>query len=281
MFKSVLVSMRPYQWYKNLVIFIGIVFSGNLFNLGILQYSIFAFIFFVFISGAIYIINDIKDVEMDRLHPQKRFRPIAVGTLSARTALLFAFILLSISLTTSFLVDRSLCYIGLLYIFVNFLYTFYLKNIALIDIMMVAVGFVLRAIAGCFIISVWVSPWLILCVLLMAFVLAFGKRRHELLTTSSNTRSCLSQYTENMVDSLLNISVAMLLMSYALYSFNVDAYMMITLPFAFYGAFRFVQLVYEKNFGGEAELILKDRASLANLVLWTVSVIWIIYEVNV
>lgn len=145
--------------------------------------------------------------------------------------------------------------------------------------MVVGVGFVLRAIAGSLVINVRVSPWLILCVFLMAFVLAFGKRRHELLI-ASNSRDCLSQYTEKMVENLLNISVSMLLMAYALYSFYVNIYMMITLPFAFYGVFRFVQLIYLKNFGGEAELLLKDRASLANLVLWAVFVIMVLYEVN-
>ena len=271
--------MRPYQWYKNLVIFIGIIFSFSLFSFEMWQRSLFAFIVFCLISGSVYIINDIKDVEKDRLHPKKKFRPIASGALSPRTALLVSILLLSISLSTSLFVDRSLGYIGLLYLCINLLYTFYLKYIALIDVMVVAVGFVLRAIAGCLVINVRVSPWLILCVFLMAFVLAFGKRRHELLTASTS-RDCLSQYTEKMVDNLLNISVSMLLMSYALYSFYVHAYMMITLPFAFYGVFRFVQLVYLENFGGEAELLLKDRASLANLVLWTVSVIAILYGAN-
>ena len=243
------------------------------------QSSLFAFIMFCLISGSVYMINDIKDVEKDRLHPTKKSRPIASGTLSSRIALLVSILLLSISLSASFFVNRPMCYIELLYIFTNLLYTLYLKYFALIDVMVVAVGFVLRAIVGSVVISVPVSPWLVLCVFLMAFVLAFGKRRHELLTASTS-RDCLSQYTEKMIEDLLNISVSMLLMSYALYSFSVHVYMMITLPFAFYGVFRFVQLVYLKDFGGEAELILKDRASLANLVLWAFFVIVVLYEVK-
>jgi 4-hydroxybenzoate polyprenyltransferase len=277
--KELMQSMRPFQWYKNLVIFIGITFSYNLFNWEMWPRVIFAFIMFCLISGSIYIINDIKDVDRDRLHPKKRFRPIAFGTLSSRTALLVSILLLSISLLISFFVNRPLCYIELLYVFINLLYTFYLKYFALIDVIVVAVGFVLRAVAGSLVINVYISPWLILCVFLMSFVLAFGKRQNELLTASSS-RDCLSQYTEKMVEGLLNISVSMLLMAYALYSFYVDTNMMITLPFAFYGVFRFVQLVYLKNFGGEAELILKDSASLANLVLWTVSAIVVLYEVR-
>jgi len=243
------------------------------------QRSLFAFIIFCLITGSVYIINDIKDVEKDRLHPTKRFRPIASGTLSSRTALLISILLLSIFVSTSFFVNRPLGYLELLYIFINLLYTFYLKYVALIDVMVVAVGFVLRAIVGSIVINVPVSPWLVLCVFLMAFVLAFGKRRHELLTACTS-RDCLSQYTEKMTEDLLNISASMLLMSYALYSFSVHVYMMITLPFAFYGVFRFVQLIYLKNFGGEAELILKDRGSLANLVLWAFFVIVALYEVN-
>lgn len=271
--------MRPYQWYKNLVIFVGIIFSYNLFSLEMWQRSLFAFIIFCLISGSVYIINDIKDVEKDRLHPTKRFRPIASGTLSSQTALLVSILLLSLSLSASFFVSRPLVYIEVLYIFLNLLYTYYLKYIALIDVMVVAIGFVLRAIVGSMVINVSASPWLILCVFLMAFVLAFGKRRNELLTASTS-RDCLSQYTEKMIEDLLDISVSMLLMSYALYSFSVHVYMMITLPFAFYGVFRFVQLIYLKNFGGEAELILKDRASLVNLVLWTLFTIMALYEVN-
>lgn len=277
--REIIRSMRPYQWYKNLVVFIAIVFSYNLFNFEMWLHTILAFVVFCLISGSVYVINDIKDIEKDRLHPKKRFRPIASGSLSTRTALLVSTLLLSMSLLISFLLNMPLGYIGLLYVCINLLYTFYLKYIALIDVMAVAVGFVLRAIAGSLVINVSVSPWLVLCVFLMALVLAFGKRRHELLT-ASRSRDCLSQYTEKMVEDLLNISVSMLLMSYALYSFFVHPYMMITLPFAFYGVFRFVQLVFLTDFGGEAELILRDKISLANLGIWTVSVIIVLYEVN-
>lgn len=243
------------------------------------QRSLFAFMMFCLISGSVYIINDIKDVEKDRLHPTKRFRPIASGTLSPRIALLVSILLISISLLASFFVNRSLGYIELVYIFINLAYTFYLKYFALIDVMVVAVGFVLRAISGVLVINASISPWLVLCVFLMALVLAFGKRRFELMI-ANESRDCLSQYTEKMIDNLLNISTSMLLISYSLYSFYVHIYMMITLPFAFYGIFRFVQLVYLNDFGGEAELILKDRASLANLALWAVSVIVVLYEVH-
>jgi len=271
--------MRPYQWYKNLVVFIAIIFSQNMLDFEMWLHSLLAFATFCSISGSVYIINDINDIERDKLHPRKRTRPIAAGTLTPRTALLISILLLLLSISASFLANYELGYIVILYLLINLLYTFYLKYIALIDVMVVAVGFVLRAIAGSVVIDVPVSPWLILCVFLMALVLAFGKRRHELLTASAS-RESLSQYSEKMLEDLLNISVSMLLMSYALYSFYSHDYMMVTLPFAFYGVFRFVQLIYLENFGGEAELILKDRISLANLALWIVSVIAVLYLVD-
>lgn len=276
---ELLKSMRPHQWYKNLVIFVGIIFSNNMFRLEIWPYAIFAFIIFCLTSGSIYIINDIIDIKADRIHPKKQFRPLASGHLSPRIALAIASIMLICSTVASFFLSRPLCYAVLLYIFINFLYTFYLKSFVLVDVMVIALGFILRAIAGCLVINVRISPWLILCVFLMAFVLAFGKRRHELLVACTS-RTNLSQYTEKAVESLMNISVAMLLISYALYSFYADIYLMITLPFAFYGVFRFVQLVYVNNFGGDAELILKDRASLVNLTLWIVTTVAILYGRN-
>lgn len=272
-------SMRPIQWYKNLVIFIAIIFSYNIFSLELWLRSIFAFTVFCLISGSVYIINDIKDIDRDRLHPKKKFRPIASGALSPRIALIAASVLLIVALSASFVVVKPLSYIALIYVCISLLYTFYLKYIALLDVMVIAFGFVLRAIAGSLAINVIVSPWLILCVPLMAFVLAFGKRRHELLS-ASNSRDCLSQYTEKMVEDLMNISISMLLISYSLYTFYVHPHMMITLPFAFYGVFRFVQLIYLRNFGEEAELILKDKASIVNLALWISFVMIVLYVVN-
>jgi 4-hydroxybenzoate polyprenyltransferase len=277
--KELLWSMRPYQWYKNLIVFIGIIFSYNFFNLEMWLHSLFAFAAFCLISGSVYIVNDIKDIDTDKLHPRKRLRPIAAGALSPRAALLSSLLMMFISVSASLYVSRSLSYIELFYIIINLLYTFYLKLFALIDVMVIAVGFVLRAIAGSVVINVQASPWLILSVFLMAFVLAFGKRRHELLVASSS-RASLSQYSDRMVEDLLIISISMLLMSYALYSFYLNIYMMATLPFAFYGVFRFVQLIHTNNFGGEVEFILADRVSLVNLVLWTISVMAVLYEVH-
>jgi len=210
-------------------------------------YVIYAFIAFCFISGSIYIINDVRDAATDRLHPKKKYRPIAAGNLSPKVGLIVALFLLILVTAVSALVNLPLAIAIITYILLNFAYTFYLKSFALIDVMVVAIGFVLRAVAGTLVIGVEISHWLILCVFLMALLLAFGKRRHELLTVSES-RHCLSQYTEKMLDNFLNMSAGMLLVSYALYSFNVNAYMMATLPFAFYGVFRFTQLVYLDNF---------------------------------
>jgi 4-hydroxybenzoate polyprenyltransferase len=272
--------MRPHQWYKNLVVFIGLIFSHNLLNFELWPLPIFAFMMFCLISGSMYIINDIVDVDKDRLHPKKKYRPIALGIIPIRIGLFISIFILIFCLIISFYVNVYLTYIEVIYIILNLLYDFYLKYYALLDVMMVAFGFILRAIAGVLIINASISPWLILCIFMMALVLVFGKRRHELLV-AKDSKDVLCQYTVEMIENMMNISVSLLLMSYAIYSFFINVYIMITLPFAAYGIFRYVQLVYLKDFGGEGELIFKDRASLINLACWTLCVIIILYWIPV
>lgn len=197
MLKSILISMRPHQWYKNLVIFVGIVFSKNLFSPGMWLDVILAFLVFCMLSGSIYIINDIRDVEKDRLHPKKKYRPIAAGILSPKIALIISIPMMVISLFIAFIININLVYTCLVYILINILYTIYLKNFALVDAMVIGIGFVIRAIAGCVAIDVIVSPWLVLCVFLLALVLVFGKRRQELIV-AEYSRNCLSHYTGKM-----------------------------------------------------------------------------------
>jgi len=268
--------MRPHQWYKNFVLFIGIVFSGNLLNLEMWGTLILAFSTFCILSGSLYILNDIKDIELDRLHPKKRFRPIAAGDLSPSLAILLSIVFIIGTLILGFAIDPAFGLLGLSYLLISISYTTCLKNYAIIDVIVIGVGFVIRAMAGCVAIDVRISPWLILCVFLIALVLAFGKRRHELLT-ASGSRSCLTQYSVTMSENFLNLSVSVLLMSYALYSVSVNESLLYTLPFAIYGVFRYVQLVQLNNFGGSCEKILLDRPSVINLFLWTGLIILILY----
>jgi 4-hydroxybenzoate polyprenyltransferase len=273
---AILLSLRPHQWYKNLIIFIGLIFSNNLFTIEMWPNVLAALVIFCLLSGSIYIINDIKDMEQDRLHPTKKYRPIASGSLSPKLAAILSVTLIAILLLLSFYLNMIFIYTSSAYLLMNLFYTFYLKNFALVDVMVISIGFVLRAVAGCISINIRISPWLIFCVFLMALVLAFGKRRHE-LSLATNSRRSLSGYTEKMVDNMLCISAALLLMSYALYTFDVNIYMMATIPFAFFGIFRFLQLVYLNNFGENAEMLVMDRISIFNLIFWVISVVIIIY----
>lgn len=276
MLRPVLKSMRPYQWYKNFVIFLCIIFSKNLFNFQMWLDLILIFIVFCMLAGSQYMLNDVKDVEKDRLHPKKNNRPIAAGLLPARTALLISFLIMTVSLAIAFSMERLVGLVSLMYLANSISYSLYFKNYAIVDAIFIAVGFVIRAIVGCVVINVTISPWLILCVFLLALVLAFGKRRHE-LGGDQNSRNSLSQYTITMSETLLNSSVSMLLMSYALYTVSIHTAMMLTLPFAFYGIFRYVQLINLKGIGEETELLLKDKPFIFNLMLWIFLTVFVLY----
>lgn len=274
--RYLIISMRPHQWYKNLIIFLGILFSGTLLNPGLWVTLLLAFLIFCILSGSLYILNDIKDIELDRFHPKKRFRPIAAGNLAPPVAMLTSVALIIGAVILGFFINTAFGVLSLAYLLISSSYTAYLKNYAIVDAIVIGIGFVIRAMVGCVAIDVRISPWLILCVFLIALVLAFGKRRQELLT-ASNSRVCLTQYSVPMSENFLNLSVSLLLMSYALYSVSVNESLLITLPFALFGVFRYVQLVHLDNFGGNCEKILVDRPSVINLFLWTGLIILILY----
>lgn len=274
--RNILISMRPHQWYKNFVIFICIIFSKNLFNIEMWTTLFLVFIIFCMLAGSHYIFNDIKDIEKDRLHPKKKFRPIASGFLSKRIAIISSISIVLLSLLLALRISQLVTLACLMYLANCLGYSLYFKKYAIVDTIVISVGFVIRAIAGCFAINVIISPWLILCVFLLALVMAFGKRRNELLI-AKESRACLSQYNIELSESLLNISVSMLMMSYALYTVSVNTALMITLPFAFFGIFRYVQLVHLNGFGGETELILIDKSFVANFAIWILFVIFVLY----
>lgn len=276
MLRPVLKSMRPHQWYKNFIIFICIIFSRNLLNFEMWLDLILVFIVFCMLAGSQYMLNDVKDVEKDRLHPKKKNRPIAAGLLPARTALFISLMIMIVSLAVAFLMGRLVGLVSLMYLANSIVYSLYFKNFAIVDAIFIAVGFVIRAIAGCIAINVIISPWLILCVFLLALVLAFGKRRHE-LDGDQNSRNSLSQYNITMSETLLNSSVSMLLMSYALYTVSINTVMMLTLPFAFYGIFRYVQLMNLKGIAEETELLLKDKPFVLNTMLWVFLTVLVLY----
>ena len=250
--------------------------SGSLLEPQLWGTLFLAFAAFCTLSGSLYIFNDIKDIERDRLHPKKRYRPIAAGALSPAVAIPVATFLIIGAVALGFFINPIFGILCLAYLLTSSSYTAYLKNYAIVDAITIGAGFVIRAAAGCAAIDVLISPWLILCVFLIALVLTFGKRRQELLTANTS-RACLTEYSVPMSENFLNLSVSLLLMSYALYSVSVNEALLITLPFALFGVFRYVQLVHLDNFGGNSERILMDKPSIINLTLWIGLTVLILY----
>jgi 4-hydroxybenzoate polyprenyltransferase len=281
MFKDILISMRPKQWYKNLVVFIGIVFSLNLLNFNLWINVISAFVAFCLLSGSIYIINDYLDIEKDRKHPKKCKRPLASGELKASHALLFSAIFIFTALLLSYIVNIRLFITSVAFFSLIIIYSLFLKEIILVDILTISSGFVLRAVAGCMAIGVFVSPWLIICTFLLALFLALGKRRHELLLLKSKAgshRKILEGYSKDMLDQMTNITTATLIMSYSLYTFfATNIYIMVTIPLAFYGVFRYLFLIYNSEVGGEPEMLFKDRSMICCMCLWVLIVVGVLY----
>lgn len=281
MIKELIASTRPKQWYKNLVLFIGIFFSGNFLNFHMWTYVFLAFFIFCIISGSEYIINDLMDKEMDRLHPKKCNRPIASGRLKALPALILVTFMLCGALVGAYLINTLFFIISLAYFLLIILYSFYLKHVAVVDILTISMGFVLRAIAGCLAINVAVSPWLIICAFSLALFLAIGKRRHELILledNANNHRKALDNFSTKILDEMMTIVTSSLIMSYSLYTFLTNnLLMMITIPIVIYGIFRYVFLVNSKDMGGEPEILFKDAGMLTCIILWVISITGILY----
>ena len=285
MIKELITSLRPKQWYKNLILFICIIFSKNLLNQSMWLDITSAFIIFCMLSGSDYIINDIIDRKKDMIHPKKCRRPIASGSLNKHHALMTAIILITISLAWSYTINPQFFIASLTFFILHNAYTLYLKNIILIDILTISIHFVIRAIAGCLAISVFISPWLIICTFLLALFLALAKRRHELVLLgkdAKNHRKILEEYSTDLLDQMITITTSALIISYTLYTFLTgNIYLMATIPLAVYGLFRYMLLIHATNFGGETEMIFKDKGILACMVLWLALVILILYTGNI
>jgi len=284
MIKDLVRSARPRQWYKNLVVFAGIVFSFNLFNVSMLLKTVLAFAIFCAISSSVYIFNDIHDREKDRKHPKKRHRPIASGGLGVRLAGSFGTLLLVAALLISFYALNTLFFaVVLAYFALIDLYTYWLKKMAVVDIMVISIGFVLRAIAGVVAIMVNLSPWLILCTLLLAMFLAFGKRKHEMVVLgkkSASHRSSLDLYSTEMIDNFITISASLIIISYSLYTFLASSvWMMLTIPFVIFAVLKYMQLLNLRVLGEETEMMFKNPAMVINIVLWLIVSVLILYDV--
>lgn len=279
---ALITTMRPKQWIKNAIVFAGLVFSKSFLDINSVIKVVFTFCLFSVISGVVYVINDIIDREKDMLHPVKRNRPIASGRLKPREALLFSVILLIVALILAYALDIKLLLILVAYFILVCLYSLVLKNIIIVDVLAISIGFVLRTLGGTEVIDVDISPWLLLCTTLLSLFLALNKRKNELLVLSgdaANHRKILDKYTPQLIDNMLSVVTSTTVMSYSLYTFEAgkSSYMMITIPFVLYGIFRYQYLVSNKNLGGSPEQVLfKDKPLLIDVILWGVTCLIIV-----
>ncbi len=281
-------SMRPHQWTKNLILFAGLLFAGRLFDLFSDLTAVAAFFIFCLLSSAIYIINDIKDVERDRNHPTKCHRPIAAGDLSIHTAAIAAAVISVAAVLCAFLLDPGFGVVSLIYFALLFAYSFWLKHIVILDVLTLAMGFVLRAIGGAEAVDVEFSSWLLLCTILLALFLGLSKRRHELVLLGDNAQShrkILEEYSPYLLDQMIGVVTASTLMAYALYTMADEtiqkfgtSYMILTVPFVIYGIFRYLYLVHQKEEGGNpTSILISDKPILINVVLWGIVSAILIY----
>ena len=288
MIGALLVSLRPKQWSKNLLVFAGLVFSRNLFDSTSFLRSLAGFAAFCLLSGAVYLINDLVDVGNDRLHPVKKFRPIASGRLRPGAARVAAVVAAVLALVGGWVLDWRFGVVGLAYFLMQLAYSFKLKRMVVLDVMTVAAGFALRAVAGTLLVHVTISSWLFVCTILGALFIALAKRRHELLFLQGGGeahREVLEKYSEALLDQMMAVATSSTVIAYCLYTIAPETVakfgthnLMLTVPFVLYGVYRYLYLVYRKEMGGAPEkVLLTDVPLLVDGVLWAATVVAVLY----
>jgi 4-hydroxybenzoate polyprenyltransferase len=283
---SLLKELRPKQWTKNAIVFAGLVFAKKLGDPSAVLLALAAFVIFCLLSSVVYVINDMLDVEGDRQHPKKRFRPLAAGDISMTQARVLVGVLLLATLPPAFLLNPMFGLVASIYFISNVAYSLRLKHVVILDVFMIASGFVLRAIAGAVVIRVEISPWFLLCTTLAALFLALAKRRHEMVLLSAGAashRKILQEYSLPLLEEMLAVVASSTVMAYSLYTFfapNLPANhaMMWTIPFVLYAIFRYLYLVYRKDLtGSPEEALLKDTPLLICILLFGLSSVIILY----
>ena len=280
-------QMRPRQYAKNAFIFAPLIFDRQLFVPRSLWLTFLGFITLCILSSAVYVLNDIVDVDSDRKHPQKKYRPIASGKISIRNAKIFCVILFLIALTIAYFLNKKFLLLCFLIALINIAYSFRLKHIPLIDIITIGILFIIRVYSGAVLIRVKVfSPWLYIVTFMLALYLGFGKRRAELASMkdeATDVRPVLDGYTIPFLDQLISIISAVIIMSYALYTFSgptvpANNRMLLTIPFVVYGIFRYLYLVQVKHQGGAPEeVLLSDRWLQGTILCYALSVVYALY----
>ena len=286
---NLFISLRPDQWTKNLLVFAGLLFGLQLSNPAAVAQALIAFVIFCALSGVVYLINDVLDRESDRQHPHKASRPIASGALSVTAAIGAAVALTVAALTTAVFLGGRFTIVAIAYLTLLALYSGFLKHIVIIDALTIAMGFVLRAVAGAVAVNVEISHWLLVCTILLALFVALAKRRHELVLLADGAtshRKILGEYSPYLLDQMISVVTASTLVAYIFYTINPETeqkfgtqWLGLTIPFPLYGIFRYLYLVHSREGGGSpADLLITDRPLLLCVALWGISVVLIIYK---
>lgn len=286
---SLFLALRPAQWTKNLIVFAALIFGQRLLDGEAVVRALVAFLAFCALSGVVYVVNDVVDREADRQHPLKRLRPIAAGALPVPVALGGAAVLGVVALVASLWLGVAFAAHAVAYVALQLAYSLGLKRQVILDVLSIALGFVIRASAGGAAIDVPISQWLLVCTILLALFLALAKRRHEITLLGEEAarhRAILGEYTPYLVDQMIAVVAASTLMGYAVYTVSSDTverfgtpWLGLTLPFPLYGIFRYLYLVHRRSQGGSpTELLLADRPLLLCVALWGATVVALIYH---
>jgi len=286
---NLLLSTRPGQWTKNLLVFAGVLFGRKLFDPRAVADAFAAFAIFCALSGAVYLFNDIADRDADRQHPLKRRRPIASGAVPLKLAGGAAALLGAIGLAAAFRLNVAFGAVAASYLVLQAAYSQILKNIVILDVLAIAVGFVLRAVGGAVAVDVEIGHWLVVCTILLALFIALAKRRHEIVLLADGAashRPILGEYSAYLLDQMIGVVTASTLISYVFYTISPETaakfgteWLGLTIPFPLYGIFRYLYLVHQREGGGSpAELLLTDRPLLLCVALWALAVAIIIYR---
>jgi 4-hydroxybenzoate polyprenyltransferase len=284
-----LLALRPAQWTKNLVIFAGLLFGKRLFDATAVVEAVSAFAVFCVLSGVVYLVNDIADRESDRVHPLKARRAIASGALPVPVAAGTALALGAVGLAAAYLIGQGFAAVAAAYLLLQILYSGPLKHIVIIDVLTIAIGFVLRAAAGAVAVHVQISHWLLVCTILLALFIGLAKRRHEIVLLAGGAtshRPILGEYSAYLLDQMIGVVTASTLISYVFYTISPEtqakfgtSWLGLTIPFPLYGIFRYLYLVHQREGGGSpADLLLTDRPLLTCVALWALAVALIIYR---
>jgi 4-hydroxybenzoate polyprenyltransferase len=284
-----LYSLRPGQWSKNLVVFAGLLFGRRLFDAEAVLAATSAFVVFCVLSGVVYLVNDVADRETDRLHPLKAHRPIASGALPVAFAIYAAVALGVAGLAGAIAVGWPFAAVAASYLVLQLAYSGALKHLVILDVLTIAIGFVLRAVAGAVAVNVEISRWLLVCTILLALFISLAKRRHEIVLLADGAtshRPILGEYSAYLLDQMIGVVTASTLIAYIFYTISPETvekfdtqWLGLTIPFPLYGIFRYLYLVHQREGGGSpADLLLTDRPLLVCVAMWATAVALIIYR---